>query len=211
MGNDGSFLGSCKRFSFLRACFAFIDFRNGHLVQFESGVKKPQLKIAYYAIRLQLVEVLFCLFIVSLVSFPTQVVQILPLSNVNEKAQEAPNHFFLVKIFIFISTDTQVVVQFTFQACSLVTECAVAEVFDGIVRATQETHSNHRPSIVHSDAHDVDDPDLFTAPGRLAEQRAQIVDPSLATLLPFATGNVFSNDMPLSRPKPRDLFYQKLV
>lgn len=135
MGNEGSFLGSCKRFSFLRACFAFIDFRNGHLVQFECGVKKPQLKIAYDAIRLQLVELLFCLFIVSLVSFLTQVIQILPLSNMNQEAQEALNYFLFVKIHIFISTDTQVVVQFAFQACSLVTECAVAEVFDGIVRA----------------------------------------------------------------------------
>ena len=122
MGNEGSFLGSYERFSFLHSFFALINFRNGHLVKFESGVKKPQLKIAYHDIRLQLVQVLFRFFIDSLVSFPTQVIQILPLSNVNKEAQEALHHLILVKIVILLSTDTQIVVQFSFQACSLVRE-----------------------------------------------------------------------------------------
>ena len=91
-------------------------------MKFESGVKKPQLKIAYHDIRLQLVQVLFRFFIDSLVSFPTQVIQILPLSNVNKEAQEALHHLILVKIVILLSTDTQIVVQFSFQACSLVRE-----------------------------------------------------------------------------------------
>ena len=87
----------------------------------------------------------------------------------------------------------------------------VPSVFDGIIGSAQNNLRNLCPSVLLISLKYVEGPGLLARPVCLLEERAELVVPSLATLLPCAAWHTGCNCLPVAGARVRNQLHKKLV